>query len=66
VYGKVYNTIFVIYVMMVEEAIIRLRRNGVLTIPIEIRKKLGLEKGDFLQIDIEGEEFTIKKVRLQS
>jgi len=52
--------------MMVEEAIIRLRRNGVLTIPIEIRKKLGLEKGDFLQIDIEGEEFTIKKVRLQS
>ena len=51
--------------MMVEEAIIRLRRNGELTLPIELRKKLGLEKGDFLQIKIEGEDFTIKKVRLQ-
>jgi len=50
---------------MTNNAIIRLRRNGELTIPKEVREKLGLEKDDFILISIEKEEVTLKKLQLQ-
>ena len=51
---------------MPKEVIIRVRRNGEMTIPKEVREEIDIKKGDFLKliIDEDPSEFTLKKTKV--
>lgn len=48
-------------VVPIERRIVRLSSKGQLTLPLEVRKKLGMEKGDRLLVEVIGEEVRIRR-----
>lgn len=47
---------------IMEYTIIKLTSKGQMTLPLEIREKLKLDKGDYLAVYLEGEEIRLKKI----
>lgn len=45
-----------------EYTMIKLTSKGQMTLPLEIREKLKLNKGDYLAVYLEGEEIRLKKI----
>jgi AbrB family looped-hinge helix DNA binding protein len=42
--------------------IVRVSSNGRITIPIAIRRKLGIKPGDLLDVQVEGQKIIMRKV----
>ena len=47
------------------DAILRPRANGQITIPAAIRRALGITDSSFLQVNLEGEQIVISRLRRQ-
>ncbi len=41
--------------------LVKVTRKSQITIPIEVRRKLGIREGDFLYVDVEGDKIVIEK-----
>jgi transcriptional pleiotropic regulator of transition state genes len=44
-------------------SIVKVTEKGQLTLPIELRRKLRINKDDYLSVEAEGEVLTLRKVR---
>ena len=44
---------------------IKVTRNYQVTIPADIRKRLGIEEGDYLEVKVRGEEIILRKARIE-
>ena len=51
-------------VMSKEEQLIKITSTGTISIPKDFRRYLGLQKGDYVRISIDGERLVIKKVTI--
>lgn len=45
--------------------IVKIARNGAITIPVEIRKKYGITDGSYLGIEEAGEDIKLVKIRIE-
>lgn len=45
--------------------IVKIARNGAITIPADIRKKYGIEDGSYLGIEEAGEDIKLVKIRIE-
>ena len=41
---------------------VKVRKNGRITIPAEIRKKLGIKEGDILEIEVADGKFILRQI----
>jgi len=46
-------------------AIVKLTRNSQITIPKDIREKIGIKEGDRVEVSVEGDKVVIRKVDLE-
>jgi len=46
--------------------LVRLTSKGQMTLPVEIRRRLGLKEGDYLAVSVEGKTVCLRKVELIS
>ncbi|MEZ0318983.1 MAG: AbrB/MazE/SpoVT family DNA-binding domain-containing protein [Pyrobaculum sp.] len=42
-------------------AVVKVTRNYQITIPAEVRRRLGIREGDFLVVEVEGDRIVVKK-----
>lgn len=45
-------------------AIVRVTRNSQITIPKEVREKIGIKEGDRVDVTVEGDRIVIRKVEM--
>ena len=50
------------YTMVSTMSVVKVTRNYQITIPAEIRNKLGIKEGDYLRVDIEDDKIVIIKL----
>lgn len=46
-------------------AIVRVTRNSQITIPKEVREKVGIKEGDRVEVTVEGDRVVIRKIELE-
>ncbi|MGQ4891751.1 MAG: AbrB/MazE/SpoVT family DNA-binding domain-containing protein [Candidatus Njordarchaeia archaeon] len=44
---------------------IKVTRNYQVTIPSDVRKKLGIEEGDYLEVEVKGEEIVMRRIKVK-